>query len=353
MNDDIEETAPRAEGAAAAPAERRGFMIGKFFPPQKGHEFLGTFASAHCGGDLTIMVESNDSQDIPGTLRAQWMREIVPGATVVNCHETLPQDPSETPDFWTIWAEVVRRHAPEGVTHVYASETYGLRIAEILGAEFVPVDIERRCRDVSATRVRADPYGMWHMLPAPVRAHYCRRVVLIGPESSGKSTLANELGKVLDTVVAPEYGRLWCDVFGTPDAEGLRAIARGHSAGVHAAKRQANRILVEDTDAAMTQVWADMLGHPRDPDIEAFWTAPDLYVVCDLNAPWVDDGQRWFPSPKDRERFLEKCMAEAGSRGVPWTLASGSVAARVKRVLDAMEEVLPHGAMSGMPEHGL
>jgi len=320
-------------------------MIGKFFPPQKGHEFLGTFASAHCDGNLTIMIESNDSQDIPGSLRTQWMREIVPGADVVNCHETLPQDPSETPDFWRIWEEVLRRHAPEGVTHVYASETYGLRIAEILGAEFVPVDIERRCRDVSATRVRNDPYGMWHMLPAPVRAHYCRRVVLIGPESSGKSTLAAELGRVLDTVVAPEYGRVWCDVFGTPDAAGLRAIARGHAASVVAARRQANRVLIEDTDAAMTQVWADMLGHERDREVESFWTAPDLYVVCDVDGPWVDDGQRWFPAPEDRQRFLFKCVSEAKARKVPWMLASGPVERRVAQVLHAMRENLPEGAV--------
>lgn len=324
---------------------RRGFMIGKFFPPTEGHGYLGRFALAHADGDLTVMVESNDSQDIPGALRTQWMREMLPGAKVDNCHETLPQDPSETPDFWTIWEKVLRRHAPEGVTHVFASETYGHRIAEILGAEFVPVDIERRCRDVSATRIRADPYGMWHMLPPPVRAHYCRRVVLIGPESSGKSTLAEALGRTLDTIVAPEYGRLWCDQFGTPDAEGLRRIARGHAAGVAAARSQANRVLIEDTDAAMTQVWADMLGHDRDPEIEAYWTAPDLYVVCDVDGPWVDDGQRWFPAPEDRQRFLFKCVAEAKARDVPWMVASGPVERRLAQVLHAMRENLPRGAV--------
>ncbi len=322
-----------------------GFMIGKFYPPTEGHGHLGRFGLAHSGGNLTVMVESNDAQDIPGSLRAQWMREMLPGAVVVNCHETLPQDPSETPEFWTIWEEVLRRHAPAGVTHVYASEAYGHRIAEILGAEFVPVDIERRCRDVSATRVRADPYGMWRMLPAPVRAHYCRRVVLIGPESSGKSTLAHALGEALDTVVAPEYGRLWCDQFGTPDAEGLRRIARGHAAAVTAATPGANRVLIVDTDAAMTQVWADMLGHARDPVVESFWTAPDMYIVCDVDGPWVDDGQRWFPAPEQRQRFLSLCIAEAEARGVPWTIATGPVDARLAHVLYEMHCILPAGAV--------
>lgn len=338
---------PEGETGPDQPGTRKavGFMIGKFYPPTEGHAYMGRFALAHTGGDLTVMVESNDSQDIPGTLRARWMHEMLADATIVNCHETLPQDPSETPDFWTIWEEVLRRYAPEGVTHVYASEAYGHRIAEILGAEFVPVDMKRRCRDVSATRVRADPYGMWRMLPPPVRAHYCRRVVLIGPESSGKSSLADALGRRLDTVVAPEYGRLWCDQFGTPDADGLRRIARGHAAGVAAARSQANRVLIEDTDAAMTQVWADMLGHARDPEIEAFWSMPDLYVVCDIDGPWVDDGQRWFPAPEDRRRFLGLCVAEAKARGVPWILATGPVETRVVQTIEAMRRHLPVGAV--------
>jgi len=335
---------PATEADGATP-RRIGFMIGKFLPPTRGHEFLGQFGLAHSEGDLTVMVESQDGQEIPGELRTRWMREILPAARIVNCHETLPQDPSETPEFWTIWEDVLRRYAPEGVTHVYASETYGHRVAEILGAEFVPVDIERRCRDVSATRVRADPYGMWDMLTTPVRAHYCRRVVLIGPESSGKSTLAEELGRRLNTVVAPEYGRVWCDQFGVPDAEGLRRIARGHIAGVEAAKRQANRVLIEDTDAAMTQIWADMLGHERDPLIEALWTAPDMYVLCDIDVPWKDDGQRWFPEPADRKRFRDLCIAEAEARDIPWTLVSGSVGMRVSKALRSMRTHLPDGVV--------
>jgi NadR type nicotinamide-nucleotide adenylyltransferase len=323
----------------------KGFMIGKFMPPTNGHDFLGQFALAHTGGDLTVMVESQDGQPIPGRLRTDWMRELLTGANVVNHHETLPQDPSETPEFWTIWERVLRLNAPEGVTHVFASEPYGARIAEILGAEFVPVDLSRRCRDVSATRVRADPYGMWDMIPAPVRAHYCRRIVLIGPESSGKSTLAEALGRRLDTVVAPEYGRLWCDVFGKPDAKGLRSIAKGHAASVAAALRQANRILVEDTDAAMTQIWSDMLDVPRDPEIEAHWKAPDLYVVCDIDAPWVDDGQRWFPEEDGRRRFAALCLREAEERGVPYVIASGDVGTRVETVMRAIAAHLPQGIL--------
>lgn len=317
-----------------------GFIIGKFMPPTLGHIYLCQFAQNYCD-DLTIMVESQDGQPIDGFLRLRWMQEMFPRARVVHCHETLPQDPAETPYFWDIWADVVKHYAPEVTDFVFASEAYGVEIAKILGASFVPVDVARQCRPISATMVRENPFAHWDMLPEPVRAHYCKRIVLMGPESSGKTTLANALGQALRTTVAPEYGRTYCDFFGVPDEDGLRLIAHGHAASTTAALRQANRVLVEDTDAAMTQVWADMFGAKRDRVVEAHWTAPDLYVVCNIDVPWEADGQRWFPQQEQRLDFLDRCLKEVKRRGVPHVLVSGSVQTRTKAVLKTMQRLMP------------
>lgn len=317
-----------------------GFIIGKFMPPTLGHVYLCQFAQNYCD-DLTIMVESQDGQPIDGFLRLRWMQEMFPRARVVHCHETLPQDPAETPYFWDIWADVVKHYAPEVTDFVFASEAYGVEIAKILGASFVPVDVARQCRPISATMVRENPFAHWDMLPEPVRAHYCKRIVLMGPESSGKTTLANALGQALRTTVAPEYGRTYCDFFGEPDEDGLRLIAHGHAASTAAALRQANRVLVEDTDAAMTQVWADMFGAKRDRVVEAHWTAPDLYVVCNIDVPWEADGQRWFPQQEQRLDFLDRCLKEVKRRGVPYVLASGSVQTRTEAVLKSLQRLMP------------
>lgn len=317
-----------------------GFIIGKFMPPTLGHVYLCQFAQNYCD-DLTIMVESQDGQPIDGFLRLRWMQEMFPRARVVHCHETLPQDPAETPYFWDIWADVVKHYAPEVTDFVFASEAYGVEIAKILGASFVPVDVARQCRPISATMVRENPFAHWDMLPEPVRAHYCKRIVLMGPESSGKTTLANALGQALRTTVAPEYGRTYCDFFGEPDEDGLRLIAHGHAASTAAALRQANRVLVEDTDAAMTQVWADMFGAKRDRVVEAHWTAPDLYVVCNIDVPWEADGQRWFPQQEQRLDFLDRCLKEVKRRGVPYVLVSGSVQTRTEAVLKSLQRLMP------------
>ena len=69
---------------------------------------------------------------------------------------------------------------------VFASEPYGAPLAACLGARFIPVDLGRAAVPISATAIRAAPQACWPMLPPPVRAHYPRRVAVVGPEASGK-----------------------------------------------------------------------------------------------------------------------------------------------------------------------
>lgn len=316
-----------------------GFMLGKFFPPQEGHRYLGDFATAYCRR-LTIMVETQPGQSIDGGLRFEWMREMFPRANVVWANEVLPQDPSETQDFWNIWRDAIARHAPGAYDVVFASEHYGHRLAQELGARFVPVDLSRDCRPISGTAIRADPMGNWKYIPMPVRPYFCKRVVLFGPESSGKSTLATALGRHYDTTVVPEYGRIHVDAFGEPDAEGLRRIAAGHVASVAAAKRQANRILIEDTDPSMTGIWSEMLGIERDASIDAAASDPDLYVLCDVDIPWIDDGQRYFPGEADRRRFFDLCEAELKTRSVPYVVVRGSVEERMATAIESIDRVV-------------
>ena len=164
----------------------RGFLLGKFMPPHLGHVHLCEFAQAYVD-QLTILVCSLDDDPIAGTLRLGWMRELFSRCRVLHQDERVPQTPEEHPDFWPIWRDIVRRHHPEPIDAVFASEHYGARLAEEVGARFVPVDPARLTVPISATRVRENPHAAWPYLPAPVRAHYVRTVCVFGPESTGKA----------------------------------------------------------------------------------------------------------------------------------------------------------------------
>jgi len=322
-----------------------GFVLGKFMPPHQGHVYMCEFARNYCE-KLVILVCSLPNEPIPGELRYRWMKEMFPDCTVLHETRDLPQEPvGEDPEFWRIWGEVVHKacHKYNKYTPdvVFASENYGHKLAESVGAQFVPVDINRTARNISGTAVRNDPFGNWDYIPQVVRPYFVKKVTLFGPESTGKSTLATELGDYYQTMVVPEYGRTYTETFGPEvDAADLMNIVAGHQASVAAAKRQANKILIEDTDPVMTAVWSDMLLGKRDPWFDSFQDHSDLYLLCDVDIPWEDDGTRYFKDEESRFMFFKYCEDELIKRKVNYCLISGSRSARFIKAKWAIDRLM-------------
>jgi NadR type nicotinamide-nucleotide adenylyltransferase len=322
----------------------RGFLLGKFMPPHLGHLMLCEFAQAHCDA-LTVLVCTRSTDPIDGDLRFRWMRELLPGTRVVHLSDdNAPQSPSDNPNFWEIWRAFVRRAHPEAIDFIYASEAYGLRLAAEVGAEFVPVDIDRRAVPIAATRVRAQPFAEWQFLPEPVRAHYARVVTVHGPESTGKTTLAKQLAAHFRTALAPEYGRIYCDVFGSNcTAADLRKIVRGQLAIQRAVKRQANRILIQDTDGVTSAAWADMLLGGRPPDLDEVAAPSDFYLLCDIDVAWADDGTRYrqLSDVASRRRFFDICRADLDRRSLPYAIITGDRVRRLQAAIAAIHRQFP------------
>ena len=328
------------------PKPQNGFVLGKFMPPHKGHVFLCEFARQYCE-HLTILVGSMPDEPIPGRLRFEWMKKLFPDCTVVWCDEVLQQEPTGPDDqaFWDTWRRVVTDYGYNGVAGridvVFASEDYGHRLADELGARFVPCDMVRQTVPTSGTKVRFNPQAEWDYLPDIVKPHFVKRATVFGPESTGKSTLAEQLGKRFRTVVVPEYGRTYTEVFGADvDGVDLQLIVAGHLASVTAAKAMANRIVIEDTDPVMTGVWSDMLVGERDPWFATYDDYPNLYLLCDVDIPWVNDGTRYFENDADRRRFFETCENELKARGVPYVVIRGDHQQRLDTATRAIEALL-------------
>lgn len=330
------------------PLPKLGFLLGKFMPPHEGHRFLCRFARARCE-ELVILVASMPDEPIPGRLRYEWMKTMFPDCHVVWTDEVLPQEPTGPDDdaFWETWKRVVSDAIQTSgvyaglVDHpdaVFASEEYGRKLAATVDARFIPCDLIRQTVPVSGTLCRANIREQWHYLPDVVRSHYVQRVCLFGPESSGKSTLARALGDHFKTVVVPEYGRTYTEVFGPQVGEvDLMEIVAGHLASVKAAKMISGPVMIEDTDPIMTAVWSDMLVGARDDYFETFQEHADLYILCDIDIPWVDDGTRYFPEEEDRKRFFDLCKGELLDRNVPFVVVRGTVEERLEVAVEAID----------------
>jgi NadR type nicotinamide-nucleotide adenylyltransferase len=322
---------------------RSGLVLGKFLPPHLGHQFLLDFAAAVVP-DLTVLVATLAREPIPGEIRARWVEEMCPRGHVVHVTDENPQEPHEHPDFWTIWIDTIRRRVPSGPDLVFSSEAYGDELARRLGARHIPVDRARELVPISGTTLRERPLAHWRYLPPVVRPWFVRRVVVFGPESTGKTTLARDLARHYATTWVGEYARSYLDHKGGRfERDDFAWFVRGQHAAEDALARQANRVLFCDTDAVTTLIFHRLFyGAVPETLVEAAGSRRyDLYLVLDVDVPWVADPQR--DSPGDRAALRDLYLAELSSRGHRHVLIRGPWHERFEAACREVDALLRDG----------
>jgi NadR type nicotinamide-nucleotide adenylyltransferase len=328
----------------------RGLVIGKFHPPHAGHHALILAALARCR-EVSVCVLQHPLERLPLALRISWLREMHPTADVVGAMDPHPVD-FDDDGVWEAHVRVIREAlAAEGVGRVdavFSSETYGDELARRLGAEHVPFDPTRLKLPISASAIRADPAGHWAWLSPAVRAHFAKRVLVVGAESTGKTTLAADLARRFRTVWVPEYGRAYTEkkiAEGTVDhwrAADFTAIAAAQVGLENDAARRSGPVLFGDTDALATCIWEERYLGATDPMTERIAGEahrPDLYLLTLPDVPWVADGVRDGDEAL-RRRMTEQFRARIAALGVPMVEIRGSFDERFRQAVERIEKLL-------------
>lgn len=349
-------------------ADRRyghGLVLGKFYPPHAGHHHLVRTARERCER-LTVLVCASSVESLPLADRVAWMREVHPDALVVGAVDDVPVDLHD-PDVWDAHMKIFRAAVPEPVDAVFTSEPYGENLGRRFGAASVLVDPERRTHPVSGTAVRADPAGCWDHLAAPVRAALTRRVVVLGAESTGTTTMARALadhyrrrgGVWARTRWVPEYGREyselklaelraerpgadWSDVaFHSAD---FPVIALRQAELEEEAARDGSPVLFCDTDAFATTIWHERYMGTSSPGTGeiAARGRQHLWLLTDhRGVAFEDDGLRdgEHLRPWMTARFLTQ-LAHTGRRTVVLT---GPHEERLATAVAAVDALLAEG----------
>jgi NadR type nicotinamide-nucleotide adenylyltransferase len=174
------------------------------------------------------------------------------------------------------------------------------------------------------------------------------KVVIIGPESTGKSTLSEQLAEHYRTSWCPEYAREYLLKHGTHYTyDDLLVIARGQlnleDEYVKRARSQAKpQLLFIDTDMYVMKVWCDFVYGKCHPFIleQIAKRKYDLYLLCNIDLPWIKDELREYPDLETRKKLYGIYRDIMEHQVVPWIDINGNYEERLQKAIAAVDKLL-------------
>ncbi len=319
---------------------KRGFVLGKFLPPHKGHLFMIESTMQLCE-ELTVLVCTIKKEPIAGEIRYEWMKALLPKANVVHVTDEVPSYPHESPDFWSIWTKLLKREIHPGTEVFFSSEDYGDDVAQHLNIKHVLIDKERKHIPISATAIRNDIFKNWDFIPEIVKPYFTKRIVLTGPESTGKTFMAEKLANYFNALWIEEFGRdYFTEKNGKLVLEDMQHIANGQIKLEEEALAKYPKLLFCDTDLIVTQIWSEIYFKecPQKIIDQSYERKYDLYLLMDIDIPWHDDGTREFPHL--RKWHFDRIEEELKKRKLNYVVVSGNFDERFKLAQDHLKKYL-------------
>ena len=163
---------------------------------------------------------------------------------------------------------------------------------------------------------------------------YMKKIVVTGPESSGKTTLVKDIEANVDLHAVPEYARIYIDQLDKPYVkEDLKKIAIGQIELERSYRDKNDQVLLCDTDLLTIKIWSEYkYGCCESFIIDQLKNnLPDLYLLTSPDIPWEPDPQR--ENPADRIELFQIYKQEITRLKVPYEIIKGNPIARLDQFL--------------------
>jgi NadR type nicotinamide-nucleotide adenylyltransferase len=195
-----------------------------------------------------------------------------------------------------------------------------------------------------------------------------KRIVAIGPESTGKSSLSKQLAEHYNTLWCPEYAREYLTVHGmnytyddlltiakgqldleekytqlaTGPATRREQLANGKDADSNSALITHHSMLFIDTDMYVMKVWCEFVfGKSHQYILDQIEKRKyDLYLLCNIDLPWVHDELREYPHEGPRQELYEIYKNIMQNQSTPWAEINGNYEQRLQKAIDAVDNLL-------------
>ncbi|RIW30392.1 multifunctional transcriptional regulator/nicotinamide-nucleotide adenylyltransferase/ribosylnicotinamide kinase NadR [Bacillus salacetis] len=335
-----------------------GFFGGKFLPLHQGH-VLAIIEASSTVDELYIILSRSEERDritcekthfpyITGRVRLRWLHQLT--KDMENVHVlSIEDDGGEDEYDWELGAKKIKQAIGKPITHVFSSEKdYDLIFQQLYkNSTHVLIDPDRIMMPVSATKIRTEGvYANWDFIPKVVQPFFVKKIVIIGTESCGKSTLTRNLATIYNTTFVEEYGRTLCEEIGGCDEiileEDFPLIAYGHKMKEHQAQSAANKVMFIDTEATVTQFYSELYLDRQQNVIDEIAKTQqyDLCLYLEPDVKWVNDGLRVHGEPAIRSENDQRLKELLKQNGTPYQIITGTYQEKMKKAMNAVNRLL-------------
>jgi len=334
-----------------------GMLGGKFLPPHLGHVYAMTLAASmvdelhvvvsHDHDYEEILCEGSKLPHIPWNKRYRWWQQITKHLSNVVVHAVYEQQTGQFSD-WENGRDAINQTVGKKINVVFSSENEYDTYFKLLypEAEHILLDVERKRYPISGTKIRKEGIlANWDMVPQVVRQDFVKRVVIVGTESCGKSTLVQNLATLYNTTYVSEYGREFYEQFGervSSMPEDFAEIAMRHKINEMEKLKEANKVLFIDTEAYVTNYYSELYENESNRLVEQIAKRQDydLWLFLEPDVKWVDDGTRDFGEKQTRERNNALLKNKLHRHGANYVSVSGSYLKRLKTAMKLIDKLL-------------
>lgn len=169
------------------------------------------------------------------------------------------------------------------------------------------------------------------------------KIAITGPESTGKSTLAEALAKYFRTEYIPEYSRTYLENFeGRYSEDDVVEIAKGQHKLIVEKKEYSQNILIADTEIIVCKIWVEYVFKHSNATIDNILKEQDfdLYLLCDIDLPWTYDPLRENPNPEERKELFEIYRNTLTQMNLPFEIVRGNDEERISNAINIIKKHL-------------
>lgn len=302
-----------------------GMYGGSFDPLHLGHISDIIKAASVCEELYVVISWCEGRESTSKELRYRWILNTtrhLPNVRILLIEDKAVSKEAYNTDFyWEKGARDIKNAIGKPIDAVFCGSDYlgTNRFESLYGEESQVIYFDRSEVPVSSTDIRTWAGKYWDYVPGICRDYYARKVLIVGSESTGKSTLTQNLALAYNTNFVAEYGRVSSDHAGGEDfmlAQDLYEILLRQRIQIMDAAKQSNRILFVDTDALTTLFYSRFLLGDS-PDTEQCrrmataiheMTQWDLVLFLEPDTEFVQDGTRNEKIRDERRRFSDMLL---------------------------------------------